>query len=33
VFVGPYSDLELARQEQAKVRQMPGYADAQLVTQ
>ena len=33
VFVGPYSDLELARQEQARVRQMPGYADAQLVTQ
>ena len=33
VFVGPYTDLELARQDQAKVRQMPGYADAQLVTQ
>jgi cell division septation protein DedD len=33
VFVGPYTDLEPARQDQAKVRQMPGYADAQLVTQ
>ena len=33
VFVGPYSDLEQARQDQARVRQLPGYADAHLVTQ
>jgi hypothetical protein len=33
VFVGPYGDLEQARQEQARVRQLPGYGDAHLVTQ
>ena len=33
VFVGPYGDLEQARQDQARVRQLPGYADAHLVTQ
>jgi len=33
VFVGPYGDVELARQDQARVRQLPGYADAHLVTQ
>jgi len=33
VFVGPYSELEMAKQDQLRVRQLPGYADAQLVTQ
>ena len=33
VFVGPYGDVEQARQDQARVRQLPGYADAHLVTQ
>jgi general secretion pathway protein A len=33
VFVGPYSDLEQARVDQTRVRQLPGYADAQLVSQ
>ncbi len=33
VLVGPYNELELAKQEQSRVRQLPGYADAQLVTQ
>jgi len=33
VFVGPYGDLGRARQDEARVRQMPGYADARLVTQ
>jgi general secretion pathway protein A len=33
VFVGPYSELELAKQDQLRVRQLPGYGDAQLVTQ
>jgi general secretion pathway protein A len=33
VFVGPYSDLERARQDEARVRQLPGYADARIVTQ
>jgi general secretion pathway protein A len=32
VFVGPYRDLDRARQEEARVRQLPGYADARLVT-
>jgi general secretion pathway protein A len=32
VFVGPYQDIELARQDEARVRQMPGYADARLTT-
>ena len=32
VFVGPYDDLDHARQDEARVRQMPGYADAHLVT-
>ncbi len=32
VFVGPYDDLDQARQDEARVRQMPGYADAHLVT-
>jgi general secretion pathway protein A len=32
VFLGPYSDLEQAKQDEARVRQMPGYADARLVT-
>jgi len=33
VFVGPYKELEIAKQDQLRVRQLPGYADAQLVTQ
>lgn len=33
VFVGPYSDLDRARQDEARVRQLPGYADARIVTQ
>ena len=32
VFVGPYDDLDHARQDEARVRQLPGYADAHLVT-
>jgi general secretion pathway protein A len=33
VWVGPYADLERARQDEARVRQLPGYADAHLITQ
>lgn len=33
VFVGPYGDLEQARADQTRVRQLPGYADAHVVTQ
>ena len=32
VFVGPYGDRDHARQDEARVRQLPGYADAHLVT-
>ncbi len=32
VFVGPYRDLDRARQDETRVRQLPGYADARLVT-
>ena len=32
VFVGPYADLIRARQDEGRVRQMPGYADARLIT-
>jgi general secretion pathway protein A len=32
VSVGPYADLEQARQDEARVRQLPGYADAHLIT-
>jgi general secretion pathway protein A len=32
VFVGPYRDLDRARQDEARLRQLPGYADARLVT-
>ncbi len=32
VFVGPYADLDQARQDEARVRQLPGYADAHLMT-
>ena len=32
VFVGPYGDIELARQHEARIRQLPGYADARLTT-
>lgn len=33
VFVGPYGDLERARVDEARVRQLPGYADAHVITQ
>ncbi len=33
VLVGPYARLEQARQDEARVRQLPGYADAHLITQ
>jgi general secretion pathway protein A len=32
VSVGPYADLDQARQDEARVRQLPGYADARLMT-
>jgi general secretion pathway protein A len=32
VFVGPYTDITQAKQEEARVRQLPGYADARLVS-
>ena len=32
VLVGPYADLDQAREDQVRVRQLPGYADARLVT-
>ncbi len=32
VFVGPYDDLGHARQDEARVRRLPAYADAHLVT-
>ena len=33
VFVGPYADLEEARTDQTRVRQLPGYSDAHVVSQ
>jgi general secretion pathway protein A len=32
VLVGPYADIEEARRDEARVRQMPGYSDARLIT-
>ncbi len=32
VFVGPYTDLEGARRDHARVREMPGYGDARLIS-
>ena len=32
VLVGPYSDIAAARQDEARVRQLPGYADARLTS-
>ena len=32
VFVGPYEERDRARQDEARVRQLPGYADAHVVT-
>jgi general secretion pathway protein A len=32
VFAGPYAELNQARHDETRVRQMPGYADARLVT-
>jgi general secretion pathway protein A len=32
VFIGPYADITHARQDEARVRQLPGYADARLTT-
>jgi cell division septation protein DedD len=31
VFAGPYAELDRARQDETRVRQMPGYADAHLI--
>ena len=31
VFVGPYTDLEQARRDEGRIRQMPGYGDARLI--
>ncbi len=33
VFIGPYADLERARLDESRVRQLPGYADAHVITQ
>ena len=33
VFVGPYGDLERARVDETRVRQLPGYADAHVIPQ
>ena len=33
VFVGPYGDLERARADETRVRQLPGYADAHVIPQ
>ena len=33
VFVGPYGDIEQARVEETRVRQLPGYADAHVIPQ
>ena len=32
VMVGPYTDLEEARRDAARVQRMPGYSDARLIT-
>ena len=32
VLVGPYTDMTAARQDEARVRQLPGYGDARLTT-
>jgi cell division septation protein DedD len=32
VLVGPYTDITQAKQEEARVRQLPGYSDARLVS-
>jgi general secretion pathway protein A len=32
VFVGPYDDADQARHDEARVRQLPGYADAHLIS-
>lgn len=33
VFVGPYGDIEQARLQETRVRQLPGYADAHVIAQ
>jgi general secretion pathway protein A len=33
VFVGPYGDIEQARLQETRVRQLPGYADAHVISQ
>ncbi len=33
VYVGPYTDIDAARQDEARVRQLPGYADARLTSE
>ena len=32
VLTGPYADIALAREDEARVRQLPGYTDARLTT-
>ena len=32
VFTGPYTDLGLARRDEARIREIPGYRDARLIT-
>jgi cell division septation protein DedD len=32
VLVGPYRDIDQARQDETRVRQLPGYGDARLTT-
>lgn len=32
VFVGPYASIDDARRDEARVRQIPGYSDARLIT-
>jgi general secretion pathway protein A len=33
VFVGPYGNIDQARLEETRVRQLPGYSDAHVITQ
>lgn len=32
VFAGPYADVEAARQAEARIRRLPGYGDARLIS-
>lgn len=31
VFAGPYDNVDQARRDEARIRQIPGYADARLI--